>query len=32
MKQTIASDPQLSKMDFNMLWRRMLSRSGFVKQ
>ena len=32
MKQTIASDPQLSRMEFNVLWPRMLSRSGFVKQ
>ena len=32
MKQTIASDPQLSKMELNVLWPRMLSRSGFVKQ
>ncbi len=28
----IASDPQLSRMEFNVLWPRMLSRSGFVKQ
>lgn len=32
MKQTIVSDPQLSRMEFNVLWPRMLSRSGFVKQ
>ena len=32
IKQTIASDPQLSRMEFNVLWPRMLSRSGFVKQ
>ena len=32
MKQTIASDPQLSRMEFNVLWPRMFSRSGFVKQ
>ncbi len=32
MKQTIASDPQLSRMEFNVLWPRMLSRSGFVEQ
>ncbi len=27
MKQTIASDPQLSRMDINVLWPRMLCRS-----
>ena len=32
MKQTIASDPQLSRVEFSVLWPRMLSRSGFVKQ
>ena len=32
MKQTIVSDPQLSRMEFNVLWPRMRSRSGFVKQ
>ena len=32
MKPTIASDPQLSRMELNVLWPRMLSRSGFVKQ
>ena len=32
MKQTIVSDPQLSRMEFNVLWPRVLSRSGFVKQ
>ncbi len=32
VKQTIASDPQLSRMEFNVLWPRMLCRSGFVKQ
>ena len=32
MKQTIASDPQLSRMEFSVLWPRMLSRSGFVEQ
>jgi hypothetical protein len=32
MKQTIASDPQLSRMELNVLWPRMLSRSGFVRQ
>ncbi len=36
MKQTIASNPQLSRMEFNVLWPRMPcsmpSRSGFVQQ
>jgi hypothetical protein len=32
MKQTIASDPQLPRMELSVLWPRMLSRSGFVKQ
>jgi hypothetical protein len=32
IKQTIASDPQLSRMEFNVLWPRMLSRSGFVSK
>ena len=32
MTQTIASDPQLSRMEFHVLRPRMLSRSGFVKQ
>jgi hypothetical protein len=30
--QTIASDPQLLRMEFSVLWPRMLSQSGFVKQ
>ncbi len=32
MKQPIASDPQLSRMELNVLWPRMLSRGGFVNQ
>ncbi len=32
IKQTIASDPQPSRKEFNVLWPRMLSQSGFVKQ
>ncbi len=32
MKRTIASNPQLSTMEFSVLWPLMLSRGGFIRQ